>query len=177
MFNRLESVIKNLSGNVLVIGLDEKLIEKLNHNNNINLYSISSNKSTSTTKKSKKRITNNGKTINIKRLRKYINKKSTNYIICNMNEMMSYYKYFIKDSIFLNNNTIYIYANNDIDKNFLIKRYKRYNVKLTVNEYKNGYIIKIDSSLAKNNFIKDKLYLLSDTFYNIAETIGNILIS
>ena len=84
MFNRLESVIKNLSGNVLVIGLDEKLIEKLNHNNNINLYSISSNKSTSTTKKSKKRITNNGKTINIKRLRKYINKKSTNYIICNI---------------------------------------------------------------------------------------------
>ena len=30
-------------------------------------------------------------------------------MFCNMNEMFSYYKYFIKDSIHLNNNKLYIY--------------------------------------------------------------------
>lgn len=179
MFNRLEEIIKKIEGNVLVIGLENKLLDKFDKNNKVNLYSISSNNSSNNGvfRKTKKRVTNRGKTINIKRLRKYINKKSTNYIICNMNEMFDYYKYFIKDSIYLNNNIIYIYATNDIDKDFIISKYRRYNVEIKTTDYKNGYIITIDNTKGKNNFLKDKIYFIKDTFYNIAEVIGNILIS
>ena len=94
-----------------------------------------------------------------------------------MNLMFKYYKYFIKDSIYLSNNLIYIYANNDIDKDFIIKKYKRYNVKIKVSDYKNGYILVIDNTNGKNNYLKDKIYFIRDTFYDLAELIGNVLIS
>ena len=177
MFNRLEEIIKNVEGNVLVIGLDDKLLTKFEKNNKVNLYSIYSNKTQSIFSKSKKKKTNKGKTINIKRLRKYINRKSVDFLFCNMDEMFEYYKYIIKDTIYLNNNIIYIYASNNIDKEFLIEKYKRYNIKITSTQYKNGYIITIDNKNGKNNYLKDKLFFIKDTFYNIAETIGNILIS
>ena len=177
MFNKLEEIIKKCTGNVLVIGLDNKLLNSFNKNTLVNLFAINSNKSNGIFKKSKKKTTNQGKSINIKKLRKYINKKSVDILICNMNEMIDYYKYFIRDSIYLNNNIIYIYATNEIDKEFIIARYNRYNVKISNIGYKNGYIIKIDNTRGKNNFVKDKLYFIKDTFYNIAESIGNILIS
>lgn len=177
MFNKLEEIIKNTKGNVLVIALENKLLDVFDKNNKVNLYSISSNKNNGLFSRSNKRTTNKGKTINIKRLRKHINKKSTDYIICNMNEMINYYKYFIKDSIYLNNNIIYIYATNEIDKEFIIKKYKRYNVKISNVDYKNGFIITIDNTKGKNNFFKDKIYFIKDSFYNVAEMIGNILIS
>ena len=94
-----------------------------------------------------------------------------------MNEMFKYYKHFIKDSIYLNNNKLYIYADKSIDKDLLIKNYKRYNVDIEYTEYKSGFILTIDNTKSKNNFIKDILYFIKDTFYNIAEAIGNLLIS
>lgn len=179
MFKELEDIIKNIKGNVLVIELENKLLDLFDKNNKINLYSISSskNKKSNSIFSKNKKITNRGKTINIKKLRKYINKKSTDYIICNMNEMINYYKYFIKDSIYLNNKEIYLYMNKEIDKDFIVKKYNRYSVSITVKEYKTGYIIKIDNTKGKNRFFKDKMYFIKDTLYNIAETIGNILIN
>ena len=47
-------------------------------------------------------------------------------MFCNMNEMFSYYKYFIKDSVYLNNNKLYLYFDKNIDKELIIKNYKRY---------------------------------------------------
>ena len=177
MFNKLEEIIKKIEGNVLVIGLDSQLLDKFEKNNKINLYSIYSNKSDGVFSKSKKKQTNKGKTINIKKLRKYINKKSVDYLIYNMEEIMQYYKYIIKDTIYLNNNIIYIYSSNKIDKEFIIQKYKRYNVKITSTNYKNGYIISINNKNGKNNYLKDKLYFIKDTFYDIAEAIGNVLIN
>lgn len=177
MFNRLEEIIKDSKGNVLAVCLDNKLIEKFDKNNNVNLYSIDSNNKPGIFSKQSKKTTNRGKTINIKRLRKYINKNSVDILICNMNEMFKYYKYFIKDSIYLNNNKIYIYSTNEIDKEFIIKKYKRYNVNISDTDYKNGFIITIDNTKGKNKFIKDKIYFIKDTMYNLAEFIGNILVS
>ena len=177
MFNKLEEIIKKTEGNVLSVCLDDRLMKHFENNNKINLYSIDSNTSIVFFKKKNKRRTNKGKNINIKKLRKYINKKSVDYMFCNMNEMFSYYKYFIKDSIYLNNKKLYIYANENIDKELLINNYKRYNVNVEYIEYKNGFILIIDNTNSKNNFIKDKLYFIKDTFYNIAEFIGNLLIS
>jgi len=178
MFKSLEEIIKKVEGNVLVLCLDDKLIDKFDKNNKVNLYAIYSNKSSGNVlSKRKKKQTNKGKTINIKRLRKYINKNSVDYLICNMDEIKEYYKYIIKDTIYLNNNTIYIYASNDIDKEFIIDKYKRYNVEITSNDYKNGYILTINNKNGKNNCFKDILYFIKDTFYNIAEVIGNIMVS
>ena len=98
-------------------------------------------------------------------------------MIINMEEVIKYYKYIIKDTIYLTNNLIYIYSTNKIDKEFIIKKYKRYNVKITYTDYKNGYIIVIDNTNGKNNRLKDMLYFISDTFNNIAEFIGSLLIS
>lgn len=177
MFNRLEEIIKASEGNVLAVCLDNNLIQKFDKNNKVNLYSIDSGKTSGIFGKQSKKTTNRGKTINIKRLRKYINKNSVDILICNMNEMFKYYKYFIKDSIYLNNNKIYIYATNEIDKEFIIRKYKRYNVSINETDYKNGFIITIDNTKGKNKFIKDKLYFIKDTLYNLAELIGNILVS
>jgi len=177
MFKKLEELIKKIQGNVLVIGLDDNLLDKFEKNNKVNLYSIYSSKSDGIFSKTKKKKTNKGKVINIKKLRKYINKKSVDYIICNIEELKEYYKYIIRDTIYLNNNIIYIYSSNETDKDFFIKKYKRYNVEITCVEYKNGYIITIDNKNGKNNYFKDKLYFIKDTFYNAAEFIGNILIS
>ena len=178
MFKSLEEIIKKIEGNVLVLCLDDKLLDKFDKNNKVNLYAIYSNKNSGKVfSKNKKKQTNKGKSINIKKLRKYINKNSVDYLICNMDEIKEYYKYIIKDTIYLNNNTIYIYASNDIDKDFIISKYKRYNVEISCNDYKNGYILTIDNKKGKNNYFKDKLYFIKDTFYNIAEVIGNIMVS
>ena len=180
MFNKLEEIIKKVEGNVLSVCLDDKLMDSFKNNNKINLYLIEPSRNTGlfiNKSKKNKRNTNKGNIINIKKLKKHINKKSVDYLFCNMNEMFKYYKHFIKDSIYLNNNKLYIYADKSIDKDLLIKNYKRYNVDIEYTEYKAGFILIIDNTKSKNNFIKDILYFIKDTFYNIAEAIGNLLIS
>ncbi len=181
MFKSLEAIFKNLEGNVLTVCIDQELNNELEKNNKINLYAINSNQSNkglkSSHNRSSKKINNKGKKINIKKLRKYINKKSVDYMFCNMNEMITYYKYFIRDSIYLNNNKLYIYSDFSIDPSFIIKKYKRYNCEVEKREYKNGYLLIIDNTKSKNNYMKDKLYFLRDTLYNIAELIGNIMVS
>jgi len=178
MFNKLEEVLKEVEGNVLTICLDDKLMKYAYNNKKINLYSIDSNVPSGLLgRKKNKRRTNKGKIINIKKLRKYLKKKSVNYLFCNMNEMFNYYKYFIKDSIYLNNNKLYLYFDKDIDKELIIKNYKRYNVKIEETKYKNGCILIINNKNSKTNILKDTIYFVKDTLYNIAEVIGNLLIS
>ena len=183
MFNRLNNLIKDFKGNVLVIGLDDKSLSYFNKNNKINLYSISKDYSKSGIFKKKNKVLyneknlNKGKNINIKKLRKYINNKSIDYLILNMDEIIEYYKYIIRDTINVSNNKIYIYASNNISKDFIISRYKRYNVDIDITDYKDNYLITIDNKNIKNNFIKNKIYFIKDTLYNIAELIGNILAS
>lgn len=177
MFNKIEKIIQKTEGNVLVICIDDKLLNAFEKNNKVNLYSIYSNKFTGSLFKKKKRQTNKGKTINIKKLRKYIKRKSVDYLICNIDDVKEYYKYVIKDTIYLNNNKLYLYSSNEVDKEFIIDKYKRYNVNIEVNEFKNGYLLIIDNANSKNNCFKDILYFIKDTFYNMAEAIGNILIS
>ena len=177
MYNSLSKILKNMKGNVLVVGLNDKLLENFDKNNEVNLYSINSLKTNGISSKSKKKQTNQGKSINIKKLRKYIKKRSVDYFVINMEEVFNYYKYIIKDSIYLTNNLLYIYSSNEIDKQFIVNKYKRYSVNIKTSEYKGGYIITIDNTNGKNNRIMDVLYFIKDTFYNIAEFIGNVLIS
>lgn len=184
MYKRLEEILKKSNGNIFTVCLDDKLLDILKNKENINLYSLSSNDSDSIfglgirkKNKPKYKKNNKGKTINIKKIRKEINKKSVNYTFCNMDEIFTYYKHFIRDSIYMTDGKIYLYFSKNIDKNFIISRYQRYNVKIKDTEYKTGFIIEIDSKGVKNKFFKEKVYFIIDTFYNIADFIGNIMIS
>lgn len=179
MFKELKKIIKDISGNILAISIDDKLLNYLKDNDNINLYSISDNRKSVGIIKGKKckRKNNKGKNINIKKLRKYISDDSVDYLFCNMNSMIDYYKYFIRDSIYLSRGMIYIYSSNDIDKAFIIDKYKRYNAKIEYKKYKDGYLLIINTENTNNSKIKNKLYYIKDTLYNIAEFIGNLLVN
>lgn len=177
MFNYLEDIIKKTNGNVLTICLDDKLMESFKNNNKINLYAINSNENSGFFSKNSKRKTNKGKIINIKKLRKHINKKSVDYMFCNMNEIFKYYKYFIKDSVHLNNKKLYIYLDKEQNKDLIVNNYKRYNVQIELKEFKTGYIIIVDNTNSKTNFIKDIIYFIKDTFYNLADIVGNLLVN
>lgn len=178
MYKYLLDIIKKMEGNVIGVGIDSKLLDGFNKNNRVNVYTIDNAKPGIGISKSKKRTTSSGKTINIKKLYKYFKKNSIDYIICNTEEVNDYLKYFIRDSIYLNNNKIYLYGNKDnMDIELLEKRYKRYKSIIEVKEYKDNVLIIIDSSNSKSNWLKNKMYFISDTLYNIVEFISNVLVS
>lgn len=178
MYKYLLEIIKKIEGNIISIGLDDKLLSGFNKNEKVNVYTIDSINTTFGILPTKKRKTNSGKIISIKKLYKYFKKKSIDYIICDYKEIDKYLKYYIKDSVYLNNKTIYLYGKKeDIDTELLIKRYKRYNAKIEIKEFKDNILLIIDSSNTKISKIKNKLYYISDTFYNIIDFISNILVS
>ena len=178
MYKYLLDIIKKLEGNVIGIGIEDKLLDGFNRNNRVNVYTIDKARPAFGIGKSKKRKTNSGKTINIKKLYKYFKKYSVDYIICNIDEVNDYLKYFIRDSIYLNRKKLYLYGKKDtIDIELLKKRYNRYKVNIEIKEFKDSILLIVDTSNSKTNFIKNKLYFLSDTLYNLVEFISNVLVS
>ena len=117
MYKKLEEILKKLTGNVLIIGLDDILISHINQDKLKSLYSFETNEKKGL-KIGTKFKTNKGKKVSIKKLRKQFKRKSVDYIILNYDTIVKYYKYIIKDTIYLNNNKLYIYSN---DKYYLIK--------------------------------------------------------
>lgn len=165
--NKLKTIIKKLSGNVLGIGLNEDLTTLIEKNNNI----IECNLLNSCVKgKFKKSFFK--KTIRIKKIRKVFKKKNIDYIICNYDEISKYLNTFVKDSIYINKGKVYFFGNIDVD--LLKLKYERYDVKINLI---NKNIIEIDTSLAKNNFFKDNYYRLVDFKNHLIEIIGDVLMN
>ena len=177
MYKYLLDIIKKIEGNIIGVGLDPMLLDGFNKNKRVNVYTINRAKSKFGFGKSKKRTTSSGRTINIKKLYKYFKKDTIDYIIGDIEEVNDYLKYFIRDSIYLCKKKIYLYGNKDIDIELIIKRYKRYKLNIELKEFKDSYLLIIDTSNKKINFIKNKLYFITDTLYNIVDFISNILIS
>ena len=178
MYKYLLELIKEMEGNIIGIGLDSKLLSGFNKNKKVNVYTIDSIQTSFGILPSKKRKMNSGKTISIKKLYKYFKRKSIDYILCNYEEIDKYLKYYIRDSVYLNNKTIYLYGKKeDIDVDLLKKRYSRYNTNIEIKEFKESILLIIDSSDTKISKLKNKLYFISDTFYNFIEFISNILVS
>jgi len=172
--SNIKKYIKNMTGTVIGVGIDNKEItETIDKNNKIVMCDLLNSididgKSQGKNKKKKKYV---------KKLRKKYKKKKVNYIIVNSNEINRYLKTFVRDSIYINNTEIYYYMDKFYDIENIIKRYKRYNTKIDVIKCDDGNIIKINTSKAKNNFLKDKLYFIIDTLGNGADIIGDILVS
>ncbi len=178
MYKYLLDIFKKIEGNVICVGIDYKLLDGFKNNNHVNVYTIDQAKPGISVSKRKKRTTSSGKTINIKKLYKYFKRKSIDYIVCDSKEINDYLKYFIRDSIYLNNKKIYLYGNkDDIDIELLNKRYKRYKSILEVKEYKDSILLVIDTSKSRSNWFMNKIYFILDTLYNLVDFISNVLVS
>lgn len=174
-FNKkITDIIKNINGNVLGIGIDnEHFISALDNNNKITICNLMNLNSSNATKSRGKK----GKTVNIKKIRKKFKKKRVDYIICNINDIKNFTKTFVKDSIYINKNKLYIYGNTDYDYEILVKKYQRYKNSIDIDTSESKFILTIDNSKAKTNFIKDTMYLIIDSISNLFDLITNVLTS
>ena len=173
---KIYDIARCMSGNVLGMGVDDEITEILEQNDlvlNCNLLN-SYSKSVTKTKGKRQRL----KKIKIKRLRKVFKKKKVDFIICNVDEIRKYTKTFIKDSIFINKDMLYIYNIKDDDlKQELIAKYKRYNT--IVEEIKDckTVILKVDNKNSKTNIFKDVFYLIMDTLVQFFNIVSDLLLN
>lgn len=171
--SNINKYIKNMKGKVLGIGInDTSIIEEIDKNNKIYLCDLLDSislESSETSKKTRKKY--------IKKIRKNYKKKDINYIIIDPTNLFRKLKFLIRDTIYINNQDIYIYMDKEYDYELIIKRYQRYTKDIKLIKCDDGYIIKVNSSNAKNNYFKDKLYYILDTLNNIADVIGDILVN
>lgn len=165
-----------VSGNILAIGVNNKIIKKLEQNDRIKNCDLLDcemplvNEKNTTKQK--------GKKIRIKKIRKIFKKKKIDFIICNINHVKKHLKTFIKDSVYINKDMLYIYDIKDENlENELIKKYKRYNVEIEKIKDEESTILKIDNKNSKTCIIKDFIYLIIDNFFTIIDVISDILMN
>ena len=170
---KYKKIIKDLNGFVLGVGyLNNKIIDAINKNNNIEVDLLSNNSLASDKNMLDKKTRKNGKRVNIKKLKKLFRHKKPDYILCNVDSVNKYLKYFIKDSLYITKNKIYIYSDsNNIDLDDLAKKYKRYVSDVTIDKE----CIVIDTINYKRNIFKNIWYYIVDTFVNLYEIIGTVL--
>lgn len=173
---KIYDIAKVVSGDVLGIGVDETISEILEQNERVlNCNLLNSFSNTQNSKQEKKQRL---KKIRIKKIRKVFKKKKVDFIICNIDEIKKYLKTFIKDSIYINKDILYIYNIEDEElKKELIKKYKRYNVKIEELKDNKKTILKIDNKLSKTNIFKDTFYLIIDTLIQLLNIISDILLN
>jgi len=163
---------KTFKGHVIGVGINDKISDALFDNKKIVSIDILS------ALNDKNLVFEKGESTSylpIKDLRKHFGKKKIDYIICDFDHIKKYAKYFIKDSIYMAKNTIYMYAS-DIDDYLLIeKRYGRYNINITGSQFGKQYLIKIVVGKTKNNLLKDAGYYILDNISNLGEYIGDII--
>lgn len=180
MKKELTNIIKCLSGNVLLIGIDEQYIyDEIENNDKI----ISCDSLTKYKKKKLRLFSKDScevskkktKSIKIKKLRKIYKKKKIDFIICNIVEIEKYLKSFVSNSVYINKNMLYIYGSN-IDTDDIISKYKRYNTIVQTKKFENNYIIFIDNIKSKNNFFFDLIYYIYDSLIDLRNIIADILV-
>ena len=178
LINDLKNICKEISGNVITIGIDYKtVLDELDKNEKIvNLYSMQFNgkKRSKKKEKGKKR----DKIVSIKKIRKIFKKKKIDYVICNIEDINRFLRTFIRDSVYINKEKLYIYGSkNNIDLELIEKRYNRYNVTINITEYDKDVLVEIDNTKAFNNALKDIFYNIVDILYSIYNAIGDLLIN
>ena len=109
--------IKKMEGTLLGIGLhNEKFLSAIKKNKKIIICNFL-NEPKKGFKKKKFQVNERSRTVNIKKLRKIFHRKKTDNIICNLKVIKPFLKSFVKDSVYINRKTLYIYGN----KNEILK--------------------------------------------------------
>lgn len=177
--NKIEKVlldkVKTMKGFVLGFGsLDESIIKGINKNNNINEFILLSDTNISSTSDSKSK---NNKKLSYHKIQKKFRKKNVTNIIASYDDLKSYHRRFIVDSLFLAKENIYvIIKNEDIDVDLVSKRFKRYHQELEVIECRNGYVLQIRKTKYRKNKLRDSIYLIIDFFIDILNIIGDLFV-
>lgn len=173
----LETLLKEISGNVIVIGVREQhLLEVLEANEKVDLcYTL--NADTEEETKKKRWGISREKTISIKKFRKVFKKKRIDNIICNIDDMEKYLKIFIKDSVYIGRGKIYYFGKiRKIDQAKLNDLYKNYKITYHEEKLKDGKIVEIDLKDAKTYRIKEIFYRIRDGISSAANLIGDYLV-
>lgn len=176
MNKKLLEIINSLKGSLLGIGLnDDNLLEAIEKNDDIyTCYLLTSISKTG--KKFSMAKHGRNKKINIKKIRKYFKKKSLNTIICNYDIIRQFQRSFVPNSIYLNNEALYIYGKKEELENLKLK-YQRYTKDITIEKADDQYIMKINNQNTKNNFFKDTFFKIKDFASDTVEVITDILIN
>lgn len=170
---KYKKIVKNLSGFVLGVGyLNNSILTEINKNNNIEVDILSNNSLLTDMNMIDSNVSKKGKRVNIKKLRKSFRNKKPDYILCNVDSINKYLKYFIKDSLYITRNKIYIYSDsNETELEDIFKKYKRYHDDVILEKD----LIIINTINYKRNIFKNIWYYIVDSFVNLYEAIGNIL--
>ena len=166
--------IPQLKGRIIAIDVDDYILDAIDANDSINeciqLTSLGNGDG-------KWHFSLFSKRISSRKMKKKFKKKKIDSIILNNCSLKQMLNTFIRDSIYMTKTSVYIYGSDEvIPSDLLIARYKRYDTKI---EYikENGYIIKIDTTKAKNNWFKDLGYYLVDNFAEFTDAIAQYLVN
>ena len=172
---KIKELLKNVHGDVLAIGLSEEEESFLSNNSNItDIATLHNNKNL--LKEAKTKIKSKEKNISIKKLRKKFKKNRIDFTICNIDDVSSYLKYIVKDMVFFTKDSIYLYfEKEEALKEKLYEMFHRYQVEIKEEEKENKtyFLIKVNDK--KKNKMKDRFYLIKDTFDQFLELIRNFI--
>lgn len=172
MDKKMNEILEQLSGKVVGIGLKKELVEVINQNEQVSNFTLLESNFNKQKGKSGR-----VKVVHIKKIHKIFKKKRIDYTIVNFKDVERFMKYFIKNSIFITKQKIYLYGNINKDQvEEIIQKYERYQVKINLNRYGKKVIIEIDSTNSYNNYFKDRLYLLIDTLDELLTVLSDVLI-
>ena len=164
MDNFILNEIKGMEGTLLGIGLyNEKFKTAINKNKEITICNLLEEPQKGFCKKNFK-VSDSTKTINIKKLRKFFHKKKIDNIICNFKTIKPFLKAFIKNSVYINRHTLYIYGDKKEIKK-LICKYKRYTEQIKIEEYNSKAVLVVDNTKTK----------IKEIDYNSIDTINWII--
>lgn len=173
----LKKELKNSTGNILCIGLNDKdLLDIIDNNKKIIKCDILNNNCIKIGKDN-----SNGpssKTVNIKNIKNIFKKKRIDKVLCDYKHIENHLKSFIKDSIYITKGNILIYGKyreKELEK--IINLYNRYEIKNTIKSDKNYYIIEFEINNKKTNKLKDFGYLIIDFLLELYDIITELLVS
>lgn len=172
----LKKELKNSSGNILCIGLnDQDLLDIIDKNKNIIKCDILNNNSIKIGKDNSKGPSSIN--ISIKNIKNIFKKKRTDIVLCNYKHIEKYLKSFIKDSIYITKGNVLIYGNfTEKELGETISLYNRYEIKNKIKNDKNNYIIEFKINNKKTNKLKDFGYSIIDFLSELYDIVSDLLI-
>ena len=177
MKNELLKIIKSFSGNVFTLGITDKdIIDSIQSNPNIDHFlMLNINKKIEYDESINYKPVKN---VKIKKIKKKNKRKKIDFTLCEISDCKAHFKTFINDTIYFTKNKIYYYGKTDeYDLDDLIKKYRRYNVIITITKYSDEFILEIDTSCAKTNKIKAFFYRIIDSISSFFDFLTDFLLS
>ena len=174
---KIREIAQELSGTVMAMGIDSKLVlDDLEKNKRIEQCALLDCIEVMPIDGTKKR----NKKIPLKKLRKKVGKKKIDTILCRIDTIDRYWRYFIRDSVYMTSKEIIYYGKEEecsLELEEFIKRYKRYK-KIEIETEKVGeyQIIFIHLNGAKNHRIMDIFYFIGDSLYQAIQLFGDYLV-